>query len=63
MAVRKLILLAALCFGIAASAQPLPDCVHAEASVLLFPGARTAQDLFYAKLDTLVATGQGNVNV
>ena len=37
--------------------------MHAEASVLLFPGARTAQDLFYAKLDTLVATGRGNVNV
>ena len=63
MTARRLTLLAALCFGIAASAQPLPDCVHAEASVLLFPGARTAQDLFYAKLDTLVATGQGNVNV
>ena len=63
MTARRLALLAALCFGIAASAQPLPDCVHAEASVLLFPGARTAQDLFYAKLDTLVATGQGNVNV
>ena len=63
MGVRKLLLLAALCFATAASAQPLPDCVHAEASVLLFPGSRTAQDLFYAKLDTLVATGQGNVNV
>lgn len=63
MGVRKLLLLAALSFGAAASAQPLPDCVHAEASVLLFPGARTAQDLFYAKLDTLVATGRGNVNV
>ena len=63
MNVRKLLLLAACCLGGAASAQPLPDCVHAEASVLLFPGARTAQDLFYAKLDTLVATGRGNVNV
>ena len=63
MGVRKLLLLAACFFGAAASAQPLPDCVHAEASVLLFPGARTAQDLFYAKLDTLVATGQGNVNI
>ena len=63
MGVRKLLLLAACFFGAAASAQPLPDCVHAEASVLLFPGTRTAQDLFYDKLDTLVATGRGNVNV
>ena len=54
--------LAALC-PLALRAQALPDCVHAEASVLLFPGSRTAQDLFYDKLDTLVATGRGNVNV
>ena len=54
--------LTALC-PLALRAQALPDCVHAEASVLLFPGSRTAQDLFYAKLDTLVATGRGNVNV
>ena len=63
MTARRLTLLAALCFGIAASAQPLPDCVHAEASVLLFPGSRAAQDAFYDKLDSLVATGRGNVNV
>lgn len=54
--------LTALC-PLALRAQALPDCVHAEASVLLFPGTRTAQDLFYDKLDTLVATGRGNVNV
>ena len=54
--------LTALC-PLALRAQALPDCVHAEASVLLFPGSRAAQDLFYDKLDTLVATGRGNVNV
>ena len=31
--------------------------------MLLFPGSREAQDGFYAKLDSLVATGRGNVNV
>lgn len=41
----------------------LPDCAHVEKSVLQFPGSRAAQDLFYAKLDSLVSTGQGNVNV
>ena len=54
--------LTALC-PLALRAQALPDCVHAEASVLLFPGSRAAQDLFYDKLDTLVATGSGNLNV
>ena len=54
--------LTALC-PLALRAQALPDCVHAEASVLVFPGSRAAQDLFYDKLDTLVATGRGNVNV
>lgn len=54
--------LTALC-PLALRPQALPDCVHAEASVLLFPGSRAAQDLFYDKLDTLVATGRGNVNV
>ena len=54
--------LTALC-PLALRAQALPDCVNAEASVLLFPGSRAAQDLFYDKLDTLVATGRGNVNV
>ncbi|MCR4825196.1 MAG: hypothetical protein K5849_07580 [Bacteroidales bacterium] len=41
----------------------LPACVHADQSVLIFPGSRMAQDAFYAKLDTLVATGRGNVNI
>ena len=46
-----------------ALAPELPGCVHPEASVLQFPGSREAQDRFYAKLDSLVATGQGNVNI
>lgn len=50
-----------LCPGI--RAQELPECVHPEESVLHFPGSRAAQDRFYAKLDSLVATGRGNVNV
>ena len=41
----------------------LPECAHPERSVLLFPGSRAAQDRFYAKLDSLVSTGRGNVNV
>ncbi len=44
-------------------AQELPECVHPEASVLQFPGSRAAQDGFYAKLDSLMATGRGNVNI
>ncbi|MCR5351011.1 MAG: hypothetical protein K6E35_00740 [Bacteroidales bacterium] len=54
---------AALCFAAGLSAQELPDCVHVDASVLQFPGSREAQDAFYAKLDTLVATESGQVNV
>ena len=53
-------LAAFLSFGLAA--QELPECVHAEKSVLSFPGSRAAQDAFYDKLDSLVATGRGNVN-
>jgi lysophospholipase L1-like esterase len=41
----------------------LPDCVHAERSQLVFPASREAQDRFYARLDSLCATGQGNVNI
>ncbi len=41
----------------------LPECARLDKSVLLFPGSRMAQDIFYAKLDELVETGRGNVNV
>ena len=55
--------LLALFVAVGLQAQELPDCVHADKSVLQFPGSRAAQDRFYAKLDSLVATGQGNVNI
>ena len=60
---KKFIFFLMLFLGGAAAAQELPDCVHPEASVFQFPGSREAQDRFYAKLDSLVATGRGNVNV
>ncbi len=43
--------------------RELPDCVKAESTALVFPGERSAQDRFYSKLDSLISTGQGNVNV
>ncbi|MBR5075509.1 MAG: hypothetical protein IKX28_00655 [Bacteroidales bacterium] len=55
--------LIALFLSVGTAAQELPSCVHADKSVLTFPGSRAAQDGFYAKLDSLTATGQGNVNV
>lgn len=63
MVAKKFIFLFMLFLGVAAATQELPECVHPEASVLQFPGSREAQDRFYAKLDSLVATGRGNVNV
>ncbi len=44
-------------------ARVLPDCVHAEKSKLTYPASREAMDRFYAKLDSLNATGEGNVNI
>ncbi len=44
-------------------ARMLPDCVHIEKSKLVFPASREAQDRFYARLDSLTATGEGNVNI
>ena len=44
-------------------AQGLPACADSSKNALTFPGARTAQDFFYAKLDLLTATGEGNVNI
>ena len=55
--------LLALSLSAALAAQELPDCACPELSRLIFPGERTAQDGFYAKLDSLTATGQGNVNI
>ena len=60
---RRLLCVLAVLLSAGALAQELPECVHPEASVLQFPGSRAAQDRFYAKLDSLVATGRGNVNV
>ena len=46
------------------SAMPeLPDCADLSKCRLIFPGSRMAQDIFYAKLDELVETGRGNVNI
>ena len=68
---RIMLLFAALTISFAASAQTLqpvtigeqPDCVHMERSSLQFPGSRDAQDLFYAKLDSLLAGGSRSVNI
>ena len=47
----------------AATRAPLPECARLDKSVLVFPGSRMAQDIFYAKLDEMVETGRGNVNI
>lgn len=60
---RRLLPLLALCLSAALAAQQMPECARPELSLLTFPGDRTAQDGFYAKLDSLTATGQGNVNI
>ena len=54
-------LAAMFCGGLAA--QELPACVHREASSLIIPGERSALDSLYAKLDSLLATGEGNFNI
>ena len=61
----RLLLALIFCFVLCSflRAQELPDCVHPEASVLLFPGERSAQDSLYARLDSLLATGEGNLNI
>ena len=63
MKAKTTVILLALLLSAGAAAQDLPACVHADKSVLAFPGSRAAQDAFYDKLDSLVATGRGNVNV
>ena len=55
--------LALLLTGACALAQELPACVHRDASALIFPGERSAQDSLYVRLDSLLATGQGRINV
>ena len=61
---RRLFLpLLALLLPAALAGQEMPECARPDLSRLTFPGARTAQDGFYAKLDSLTATGQGNVNI
>ena len=49
--------------SLSAAIPGLPDCARPDFSRLTFPGARSAQDGFYAKLDALTATGRGNVNI
>ena len=61
--VRLLLPLAALFLSAVLSGQEMPRCARPDLSRLTFPGARTAQDGFYAKLDSMTATGQGNVNI
>ena len=62
-AVRRRAFVLACLLSVGAAAQELPSCVHADKSVLTFPGSRAAQDGFYAKLASLTATGPGTVNV
>ena len=64
MKVRHLaICLLALLGGAALGAQELPKCVHPEAAALIFPGERSALDSLYVRLDSLLATGSGNLNI
>ncbi len=59
----KMLPLLALLLPAILVSRELPDCVKTENSALVFPGDRSAQDRFLAKLDSLVSTGQGNVNI
>ena len=43
--------------------RELPECVRTESNGLVFPGDRSAQDGFYVKLDSLISSGEGNVNI
>lgn len=52
-----------LCVTLSARQRQLPSCVRYEKSFLVFPGERSAQDAFYAKLDSLIAGTGGDVNV
>ena len=60
---RRFLPMIAFCLSAALAAQEMPECARPDLSLLIFPGERTAQDGFYAKLDSLTATGQGNVNI
>lgn len=60
---RLLLLLLALCLPGMLPGQELPPCARPDLSVLTFPGSRMAQDVFYAKLDEMVESGEGNVNI
>lgn len=55
------VVLSLLC--LASAGRELPECARIDKSSLVFPGSRDAQDRFYAKLDSLVSGGAGNVNV
>jgi len=41
----------------------LPECVMIEKSPLIFPGSRAAQDSLHAKIDRMVLSRSGNVNI
>lgn len=58
-----LLLLLALCLPGLLPGQELPPCARPDLSVLTFPGSRMAQDVFYAKLDEMMESGRGNVNI
>ena len=69
---KPFLLLLAVLAAVPASAQympvvsyegPLPECVMAEKSALIFPGSREAQDAFCAKIDSMVSGRCGNVNI
>ena len=60
---KRTLLLAGLLLPVMLAGRRLPECVSTGDAGLLFPGDRSAQDLFYAKLDSLISTGRGNVNI
>lgn len=58
-----IVLALALCVSASAQQRKLPSCVRVENSFLIFPGDRSAQDAFYAKLDSLIIGQGSDVNV
>lgn len=52
--IKRTLLLAGLLLPVMLAGRRLPECVSTGDAGLLFPGDRSAQDLFYAKLDSLI---------
>lgn len=58
-----LVLILTSCVTSHAQQEDRPECVHYEKAALIFPTGRSAQDRFYAKLDSLIAGQKDNISI